>query len=71
MENITGRRIKALREERDLSKSDLARLMDMNTYNTVSSWENGTNYPRAKEIIKLCNYFGVSADYILGLSDEK
>ena len=28
-------------------------------------------YPSVEVLIKLCNYFNVSSDYLLGLSDEK
>lgn len=36
---------------------------------TITNWCYGLNEPKVKEIIKLCHYFQVSADYLLGLSD--
>ena len=71
MENVTGTRLKLLREEKGLSKAEVARRLNLNTYNTVSSWENNVNYPRAAEIIKLCEMYEVSADFILGLSNDR
>ena len=32
--------------------------------------EAGDSTPTVDTIIKLCNYFNISADYLLGLSDE-
>lgn len=70
-DNVIGNRIRLLREEKGFSKAELARRLDLNTYNTVSSWEIGNSYPRVKELIKLVSVFDVSADYILGMSDER
>lgn len=36
---------------------------------TIVNWCNGTNEPKATQIIELCKYFDVPADYLLGLSD--
>ena len=36
---------------------------------TVSLWENGKSLPNAEQIVSLCELFGVSADYLLALSD--
>ena len=36
----------------------------------VTKWKNGTN-PNAEVLIKISNYFGVSADYLLGITDKK
>ena len=36
---------------------------------TVSAYENGKHYPSVKSLIKLSDIFGVSCDYILGLSE--
>lgn len=71
MENITGERIKILREERDWSKQYLADLLGMKSYTSVTKWENGNNLPRGLELIKLSQKFDVSTDYLLGLKDER
>jgi transcriptional regulator with XRE-family HTH domain len=36
----------------------------------VSKWINGQAEPTATNIFKLAVYFGVSADYLLGFSDD-
>ena len=40
------------------------------TQSTVSLWELGKTAPRKKALEKLCKRFGVSAGYLLGLSDD-
>ena len=37
---------------------------------TVSKWINGQSEPTATNIFKLALYFGVSADFLLGLSED-
>lgn len=71
MENITGKRIQLLREEKGWSKQFLADLLGMKSYTSVTKWENGNNLPRGSELIKLAKKFEVSSDYILGLSEER
>ncbi len=59
-----------LREEQDLFQNDMANILNVKQVN-ISNWENG------KEIIPLtklniyANYFNVSLDYIMKLSDKK
>ena len=59
-----------LREEKDLYQTDMANILNVKQVN-ISNWENG------KEIIPLtklniyANYFNVSLDYIMKLSDKK
>jgi transcriptional regulator with XRE-family HTH domain len=68
-----GTRIRAERERLALSREDLIRLMgDLRMdRNTLWHIEAGrTKNPRADQIIALAKALNVSADYILGLSDE-
>lgn len=43
----------------------------MKVKSSISAYEKGSKYPSIEVIIKLCNYFSVSSDYLLGLSDTK
>ena len=36
-----------------------------------TSWKKGVNLPNADSVLKAAEYFGVSSDYLLGLSDHK
>lgn len=38
---------------------------------TISAYENGRHFPSAKSLIRLRELFGVSIDYILGLTDQR
>ena len=37
----------------------------------LSHYENGAREPKLEFIVKACDYYGVSADYILGRSDKR
>lgn len=58
--------IKELREEKGLTQKELAELMHV-SFQTISKWENGVNFPDITHIPRLADIFGVSADIILGL----
>lgn len=58
--------IKELREEKGLTQRELAELMQV-SFQTISKWENGVNFPDITHIPRLADIFGVSSDIILGL----
>ena len=64
------KRIKDLREDNDLKQSDLAKVVNT-TQQQYSKIENGKSEPTAEKLIKLSQFYKVSIDYILGLSNEK
>jgi transcriptional regulator with XRE-family HTH domain len=59
-------RIRKLRIEKGLSFTQLATLFDKSEA-AVRSWESGRTRPDTDTLIKLCEYFGVGADYMLGI----
>jgi transcriptional regulator with XRE-family HTH domain len=61
-------RLKELREEKGLSYVKLAQKIGVSDV-TIGRWEKLTSVPSATEIIALSKFFGVSADYLLGLED--
>lgn len=63
-------RIKELREEHNMSQIRLSIELGV-SQETVSAYENGKHYPSVQSLIKLSDIFGVSCDYILGLSEER
>ncbi len=65
-----GERIRALRENKDVSQKELSRQLGYKTYTTVSKWESGASLPPGKELRNLATYFEVSTDYILGLNND-
>ena len=62
-------RIKEIREDRDIKQKEIAEILqtDQSYY---SKYERGLNPMTADQIIILCRYYNLSADYMLGLSDE-
>ncbi len=54
-------RIRELRQEKNLSQEELARLLGVDR-STVAKWEIGTNLPRAEKLITLAKIFGCSVD---------
>lgn len=59
--------IRELREDRDLKQSDVAAVLQT-TQQVYSRYENGTNELPLYRLRQLCEFYQVSADYILGLS---
>jgi len=41
------------------------------THQTVSFWVSKYVFPQTTMIIKICKTYGVSADWLLGLSDRR
>ena len=62
-------KIKALRVSHNLTQAELARKIGI-TRNGVNSWEQGLSTPSTFYIVELSKMFGVSADYLLGLSQQ-
>lgn len=63
-------RIKQLREEKHFSQQQLADKLSV-TQSSVSKYEIGLAEPDMKSIIIMTKLFGVSADYLLGISDSR
>lgn len=63
-------RLKELINEKGLSLRDLAADMGV-TFTALSDWQRGNKTPRADSIVILARYFGVSSDYLLGLTDVR
>lgn len=63
-----GERIKELRLERGLTQTELAKELGV-TQKNISKYELELLDLNTQMICKLCKFFSVSADYLLGLSD--
>lgn len=61
-------RIRQLREEKKITQVRLSIELEVSQEN-ISSYETGKYYPSVKSLLKLRDIFGVSIDYILGLTD--
>ena len=61
-------RLKELRENKNLSQSDLAFEIKVSVA-CVSRWESDLRVPNINSIITLCKYFNCSSDYLIGVED--
>lgn len=61
--------IRKLRKERGYSQADIADVLET-TQQHYSCYENGKNEMPIRHLIKLCKFYHVSADEVLGLSCE-
>ena len=61
-------KIKSLRLDHDLSQAQVAEILGT-TKNQVGKYERGEQEMPIKHLHTLCRYYGVSADYILGLPE--
>lgn len=61
-------RIKDLREDNDLTQSDVAKILDT-TQQQYGRYENGQREIPVHHLITLCRFYNVSADFLLGLTD--
>ncbi|MBQ3550579.1 MAG: helix-turn-helix transcriptional regulator [Clostridia bacterium] len=62
------KRIRDLREDKDLSQNDVANLLNISQA-TYSRYESGYLDIPSEVLIALSKFYNVSVDYILGLTD--
>ena len=65
-----GERVKNLREDADLSQTELGKNVGM-TQRKISYIECEKCEPSIDDIVSLCRFFKVTSDYLLGLSDNQ
>jgi len=61
-------KLKLLRKEKGVSQKVVAKALGI-TLSAYSNYEQGIREPSNDILIKLCKYFNVSSDYLLGLTD--
>lgn len=66
---MVAERIKALREQKQMTQTELARQLGI-TRSGVNAWEMGISVPSTQYIVELANIFRVSADYLLGREES-
>jgi transcriptional regulator with XRE-family HTH domain len=67
-ENITGKRLRNLREKKNVSQAEVSNFLGIER-TTYTAYESGKSRP-VRCLDKLSQYYNVSIDYILGLSDS-
>ena len=63
-------RLRELREDRDLTQAAIGRLIEKSQqgYNHI---ETGRAELKIEDLAKLCKFYNLSADYLIGLIDEQ
>ena len=69
MKNIFDVRLTDLLKENNLSKRELGKQTKISAQ-SISDWSTGKVQPTAENIYVLAKFFGVSTDYMLGISDD-
>lgn len=63
-------RMRNLREDSDLTQKEVASIINKSQQG-YSHIEDGRAELRIEDLIKLCAFYKVSADYFIGISDKK
>ena len=64
-----GEKVRNLREDADLNQTQLGEKIGL-SQRKLSYIECGKYEPCIEDIVAICKFFSVSADYLLGLSDN-
>lgn len=62
-------RMRNLREDRDLTQRELGQVINKSQQG-YSHIEDGRAELKIEDLIKLCKFYGVSADYFIGETDN-
>ena len=63
------RRLRDLREDNDLKQEYVANILKI-TRQQYQLYESGKRSIPVEKLIELCRFYGVSADYVLELTDK-
>lgn len=66
---IFGQRLLQIRKEHHETQTDLAEVIDTKKSH-ISEMENGKNTTTMEKFALICEHYKVSANYLLGLSDD-
>ncbi len=65
-----GDRLTAARKESGLTLEKISEILDI-SYQAYRKYEKDLCYPSVEVLIKISKMYGISSDYILGLSEKK
>lgn len=66
---LMGQRLSAIRESKGISRKEVTELLNV-TRTQVSDIENGKSGTNLDRFYQLCEFYQVSADYLLGITDD-
>ena len=65
-----AQRMRELRLERHMKQEEMARQLEL-SMSAYCRYERGEREPTASTIVALADFFAVSADYLLGRTDQR
>lgn len=65
-----GSRLKELRIEKNSSQKQVASDIGI-SITTISQYESDSRFPNKEILKRICKYYQISSDYLLGLTDTK
>lgn len=68
--NISVNRIRDLREDRDLTQEQLAKMLGYHT-TTYKRWEENVHSIKLQDALNIAEFYNVSLDYIAGRTNCK
>lgn len=66
---MDGGRLKEIRKDHGDTQEILAAKLGF-SISTIRKWEQGLSEPNLDTICRICNMYGVTADYLIGLTDD-
>ncbi len=66
---MIGNNLKYCREELEMTQTELGNIFGVSN-STVRGWENAYDSIPLKKLVKFCNQFNYSIDFVLGLTRE-
>ena len=67
----TGKKIRELRQARNISVDDISFMLDISSNHTVYSWEKGINYPNMDHLVGLAAILNVKLDDIIQIEESE
>ena len=64
---LINNNLKHCRENLEMTKEELGDVLGV-TKGTVANWENGNDSIPLRQVVKICNQYDLSVDYLLGIS---
>lgn len=62
--------LRKLKDEHDTTQEQLAAVLGLAARQSVTGYTDGSTSPTPEKIVAVAKYYGVTADYLLGLSDN-
>ena len=67
---IFGERLRGLRKRTGETQQELAEFVGIKPHQ-MGEMENGRKAPTYSKLAQLCEHYNITADYLLGLTDER